>query len=94
MNIESLEINLFKTSEIHDRDTILVKIDEQDKSKFTKENIKNLYDQIKKITKKDISIYFFPKNLSIDIIKNHVKNIESSKEQILKEGEKLNDKNN
>ncbi len=93
MDIKSLEINLFKTSEIQDGDTILVKIDEEKKAKLKKEDIKFLYDQIKKIVKKDISIYFFPKDLSIDIIKNHVKNIEDSKEQILKEGEKLNENN-
>lgn len=93
MDIKSLEINLFKTSEIKDGDTIIVKVDEKEKEKFTKENIQNLYLQIQKITKKDISIYFFPKNLSIGIIKNHIKNIEDSKESILKEGEKLNEKN-
>lgn len=93
MDIKSLEINILKASEVKDGDTILVKIKEEDKSKLTKENIKSLYDQIKKIIKKDISIYFFPKNLSIDIIKNHVKNIEGSKEQILKE-EKINENNN
>jgi hypothetical protein len=93
MNIKSLEINLFKTSEINDGDTILVKIDDDKKKEFQKEDIKFLYDEIKKITKKDISIYFFPKYLSIDIIKNHVKNIEDSKESILQEGEKLNENN-
>ena len=93
MNIKSLEINLFKTSEIHDGDTILVKIDDKQKSEFKKEDIKYLYDQIKKITKKDISIYFFPKNLSIDIIKNHVKNIEKSKDTILNEETYKNETN-
>lgn len=93
MDIKSLEINLFKTSEIQDGDTILVKIDEEKKSNLKKEDIKFLYDQIRNIVKKDISIYFFPKDLSIDIIKNHVKKIEDSKEQILKEGEKLNENN-
>jgi hypothetical protein len=93
MDIKSLEINLFKTSEVQDGDTILVKIDEEKKSNLKKEDIKFLYDQIRNIVKKDISIYFFPKDLSIDIIKNHVKNIEDSKEQILKEGEKLNENN-
>lgn len=93
MDIKSLEINLFKTSEVQDGDTILVKIDEEKKSSLKKEDIKFLYDQIRNIVKKDISIYFFPKDLSIDIIKNHVKNIEDSKEQILKEGEKLNENN-
>jgi len=71
----------------------LVKIDDEKKSKLKKEDVKALYDEIKKIVKKEISIYFFPKDLSIDIIKNHVKNIEDSKESILKEGEKLNENN-
>ena len=93
MNIESLEVILFKTSEIKDGDTILVKIDDEKKSKFKKDEIKALYDEIKKIAKKDISIYFFPKDLSIDIIKNHIKNIEASKEEIITEGEKLNEEN-
>jgi hypothetical protein len=93
MDIKSLEINLFKSSEINDGDTILVKIDQEKKKNLGKEDIKFLYDEIKKITKKDISIYFFPKDLSIDIIKNHVKNIEDSKESILKEGEKLDENN-
>ena len=71
----------------------MVKIDDEKKSKLKKEDVKALYDEIKKIVKKEISIYFFPKDLSIDIIKNHVKNIEDSKESILKEGEKLNENN-
>lgn len=94
MDIKSLEINLFKTSEINDNDTILIKIDEKEKAKLKKEDIQTLYNQIQKIVKKNISIYFFPKNLSIDIIKNHVKNIESSKKEILEETEKLNNENN
>lgn len=94
MDIKSLEINLFKTSEINDNDTILIKIDDKEKAKFKKEDIQILYNQIQKIVKKKISIYFFPKNLSIDIIKNHVKNIEDSKEEILKEEKKLNNENN
>jgi hypothetical protein len=85
MNIEKLEINLFKVSEIKDGDVILVKVSGEEKANFKKENIEYIYNQIKKIAKKDISIYFFPKNLSIDIIKNHVKNIEDNKEKILQE---------
>jgi hypothetical protein len=94
MDIKSLEINLFKTSEINDNDTILIKIDEKEKSKLKKEDIQTLYNQIQKIVKKNISIYFFPKNLSIDIIKNHVKNIDTSKKEITEEAEKLNNENN
>lgn len=87
MDIESLEINLFKTSEIKDGDTILVKIDDKQRTRFSKEEVKSLYDQITKIAKKNISVYFFPKNISIDIIKNHVTNMEESKETVLKEKE-------
>ena len=36
MDIKSLEINLFKTSEVQDGDTILVKIDEEKKSNLKK----------------------------------------------------------
>jgi uncharacterized alkaline shock family protein YloU len=93
MNIKSLEINLLKTSEINENDTILVKIDEDERKKLNKEDIQKLYNQIQSIVKKNISIYFFPKNLSVDIIKNHVKNIESSKKQIEEEAEKLNNEN-
>jgi hypothetical protein len=93
MDIKSLEINLFKTSEVQEGDTILVKISEEKRANLKKEDIKFLYDEIRKIVKKDISIYFFPKGLSIDIIKNHVKNIEDSKEQILKEGDTINENN-
>jgi len=86
MNIESLEINLFKTSEIKDGDTILVKIDTEEKSKLKKEDIENLYKNLKTIIKnKDINIYFFPKNMSIDIIKNHVNLTESNNIKTMKE---------
>jgi hypothetical protein len=85
MDIKSLEINLFKTSEIEDGDTILVKIDDKKKSSFKQEDIRYIYDQIKQITKKNISIYFFPKHLNIDIIKHHIQNIETNKEDILKD---------
>jgi hypothetical protein len=91
MNIKSLEINVFKSSEIKDGDTILVKIDEKQKKDLKPEDIRHLYDEIKNITKKDVSIYFFPKYLSIDIIKKHVKNVEDNKEKFLQE---QSDKNN
>jgi 2-methylcitrate dehydratase PrpD len=94
MNIEQLEVNLFKTSQINDGDTVLVKIDNSDREKLKKEDVQALYDKIKSIVKKDISIYFFPKHLSIDIIKNHVKNIESSKETILSEPKQDNNNEN
>jgi hypothetical protein len=85
MDIKSLEINLFKTSEINDGDTIIVKIDDEFKAKMDKDKIYSIYTQIKDIVKKDISIYFFPKSLSLSLMKEHIKNIEDSKNKILTE---------
>lgn len=80
MDIKSLEINLFKTSEIKDDDTILVKIDAEEKSKLNKKDIENLYKDLKTIlNNKNVNIYFFPKNMSIDMIKNHVRLTEQNK---------------
>jgi hypothetical protein len=83
MNIESLEINVLKASEIKDGDAIIVKVKETDKMKLSKESVTSLYKQIKTIIKKDdIPIYFFPKNISIDILKAHVEQVEDNKEKI------------
>lgn len=94
MNIESLEINILKASEVKDDDIIIVKIKENDKLKFTKETIQELYKQIKTMLKKEnISIYFFPNNISIDIVKNHVIQVESNKEKIDEIVDKHKDEN-
>lgn len=85
MDIQSLEINLLKASEINENDIILVKIDDQAKSQFNKDQITDLYNKIKQMVKKEISIYFFPKSLSINIIKSHITNIENNKNQIIEE---------
>jgi hypothetical protein len=85
MDIKSLEINLLKASQIKDGDIILVKIDDNQKKQLKQEDITALYQELKNMIKKDISIYFFPKNLSIDTIKKHVKNIEDNKEKIIEE---------
>jgi hypothetical protein len=83
MNIESLEINLLKASEIKDGDSIIVKVKENDRMKLSKESVASLYKQIKGIIKKDnIPIYFFPQNISLNIIKSHVEQIENNKEKI------------
>ena len=87
MKIESLEIKLLKSSEIKDGDVLLVKIKDMDKANLTKDKIQSLYNQISKIVKKDIPIYFFPSNLSIDIIKKSVINTD---EIVKKENEKDN----
>jgi len=87
MKIESLEIKLLKSSEIQDGDILLVKIKDMDKANLTKDKIQSLYNQISKIVKKDIPIYFFPSNLSIDIIKKSVINTD---EIVKKENEKDN----
>jgi signal peptidase I len=93
MNIESLEIKLVKSSQIEDGDIIIIKVDDLNKKYFNKENIKNIYDQITNmINKQNLKIYFFPKNLDIEIVKNHIKNInEESLEKIQKnENEQIN----
>jgi len=74
LNIESLEINILKASEIKDGDLVIVKMSNEHKSKLNKEDIKNLYDNISKMLKKEIPIYFFPEGLNIDIIKDAIKN--------------------
>jgi hypothetical protein len=82
IDIKSLEINLLKTSEINDNDTIIVKIDQKEKSNLDKEKISQIYSEIKNMIKKDIAIYFFPKNLEISIMKQHIQNIEKEKDQL------------
>jgi hypothetical protein len=93
MNIEKLEYKLLKSSKIEDGDVLLVKIDPEEKKKFDKNSIKSLYDDITKmIGKSNVSIYFFPKNIDIELIKNHVTNIERSKDKLTIE-EDSNEKN-
>lgn len=77
MNIESLEINVLKASEIKDGDILLVKIDEKTKSKLDKDTITNLYEKITKMLKKEIPIYFFPSDVTIEILKKTIEIQES-----------------
>lgn len=85
MNIKSLEINLLKASEIEDGDIIIVKVSKDDKLKLTKENVQSLHKHISEITKKpNIPIYFFPKNISVEMIKTHVKTIETQRPNVEK----------
>lgn len=81
MNIKSLEIKLLKSSEIKDGDIIIVKINDTEKSELDKTTIKNLYEKITNMIKKQIPIYFFPSDLSFEIIKN---SIESTQESLKK----------
>ena len=84
MDIQDLEINLCKASEIKDGDVILVKIDPEDRKKFKKEEVENLYKRIKMMTKKEnISIYFFPKNASIELVKKNISSFEESKDKMI-----------
>lgn len=88
MKIDNIEVSLFKASEIKDGDILLVKMGKEQKNNMNKDDVKNIYDKIVKMIKRsDISIYFFPKDLSIDIIKNNVKIIEDSKIKIEQEAE-------
>lgn len=95
MNIESLEINLLKVSEIKDGDVLIIKMSKEQKNKMNKNDVKEIYDQIVKMIKRnDISIYFFPEDLSLDIVKNNIKMIEDSKKEIEKETKKQINENN
>ena len=77
MNIESLEINVLKVSEIKDGDVLIVKMGTEQRNKMNKNDVKDIYDQVVKMIKRnDISIYFFPEDLSLDIIKNNINLIE------------------
>jgi hypothetical protein len=95
MNIESLEINVLKVSEIKDGDVLIVKMSKEQKNKMNKNDVKDIYDQVVKMIKRnDISIYFFPEDLSLDIVKNNIKMIEDSKIKIEQETEKQINENN
>lgn len=72
MNIESLEINILKASEIKDDDVVLVKIDQDTKSKLDKDTVQKLYKQITNMVKKEIPIYFFPSDISIEVLRKTV----------------------
>ena len=83
MNIESLEVSLFKASEIQNGDIILVRMDKEEKNKLTKDNVQSLYKQINAMIKKEnIQIYFFPKDISIDLIKKHVETLDINQNKI------------
>jgi hypothetical protein len=95
MNIESLEVNVLKVSEIKDGDVLIVKMGTEQRNKMNKNDVKEIYDQVVKMIKRnDISIYFFPEDLSLDIIKNNIKIIEDSKIKIEQETEKQINENN
>lgn len=75
MKIEKLEIKLLESSKIQDGDIILVKIANDEKQKLSKNDIKDLYEKISNMVKKEnIGIYFFPDNLEISLIKDLIKN--------------------
>jgi hypothetical protein len=83
MDINNLELKLLKSSQVEDGDIILVKIDDKEKAGLKKEDVESLYTKITQmINKKNIGIYFFPKNISIDMIKNHVKLTKDIENQI------------
>jgi hypothetical protein len=87
MNIESLEINLLKVSEIKDGDIVIVKVNDNQKLNLDKEAIKNLYEKITKMFKKEIPIYFFPSNVNFEIIKRGIDTVEDSVNKIENENE-------
>ena len=85
MKIENLEIKLLKSSKIEDGDNILVKINDFDKKSLSKDDIKNLYEKISSMVKKEVGIYFFPANLELSLIKDLIKN--NSLNNMIKEEE-------
>lgn len=84
MNIESLEINLLKASEIKDGDVVIVKINEFEKANLDAEKIQSIYKKITDMLKKEIPIYFFPSNFTVEIMKDA---IDTQNNQINKENE-------
>ena len=72
MNIESLEVSLFKTSEIKDGDVVIVKIDEFEKANLDAEKIQSIYKKITDMLKKETPIYFFPSNFTFEIMKDAI----------------------
>ena len=82
MNIESLEINLLKASEIKDGDVVIVKINEFEKANLDAEKIQSIYKKITDMLKKETPIYFFPSNFTFEIMKDA---IDTQNNQISKE---------
>jgi hypothetical protein len=82
MNIESLEINLLKASEIKDGDVVIVKINEFEKANLDAEKIRSIYKKITDMLKKETPIYFFPSNFTFEIMKDaiDIQNNQISKE--------------
>ena len=72
MNIESLEINLLKASEIKDGDVVIVKINEFEKANLDKDKIQSIYKKITDMIKKEVPIYFFPSNFTFEIMKDAI----------------------
>jgi hypothetical protein len=84
MNIESLEINLLKASEIKDGDVVIVKINEFEKANLDSEKIQTIYKKITDMLKKEVPIYFFPSNFTFEIMKDA---IDTQNNRISKEDE-------
>ena len=82
MNLESLEINLLKASEIKDGDVVIVKINEFEKANLDAEKIRSIYKKITDMLKKETPIYFFPSNFTFEIMKDaiDIQNNQISKE--------------
>jgi hypothetical protein len=89
MDIKSLEVNLLKASEIEDGDIVLIKVTEDQKNKLSKEDAKKIYQKITEITKKTIPIFFFPKDLNIQLLKSIV--VEQLKNNDLHQTEESNE---
>lgn len=89
MKIENLELKLLKSSKIEDGDTILVKINDNEKNKLSKDDIKKIYKSISDMINKQVGIYFFPANLDLSLIKKLIE--ENSLNDMIKQEENKNE---
>lgn len=78
MNIKNLEVSILKTSELKSGDVVIVRMSPEEKNKLNKDNITEIYNQVKSIVgkEKEIGIFFFSKDMELHYIKDYLKQSE------------------
>lgn len=78
MNIKNLEVSILKTSELKSGDVVIVRMSPEEKNKLNKDNITEIYNQVKNMIGKDkeIGIFFFSKDMELSYIKDYLKQSE------------------
>ncbi|MEN9446594.1 MAG: hypothetical protein RL728_1106 [Bacteroidota bacterium] len=78
MDIKKLEVSFLKVSEIKSGDVVIVRMSPEEKNKLNKENITEIYNQIKNIVgkEKEVGIFFFSKDMELSYIKDYLKQSE------------------